>query len=426
MKTKNRPRPFFRMEGGHSLCGTVKVQGSKNAALPVLAATLLMEDTCRILNCPNISDIECMKTLLQEVGCLVKNCGHTCEVNATTVSETWFPKREMKKMRSSIILLGAMLARKKEAQVYYPGGCLLGERPIDLHLAALEKLGAKIVQEKDMLCASCKELKGCEIKFPFPSVGATQNVLLAAVTAVGETTIVHAAKEPEICVLCEFLKKAGADIEGYGTDVISIRGVKTLHGTSFQIPSDRIVAGTYLFGALGTGGHIVLENAPIEHMEKTLETIQQMGGTITCDKAKRTIELLSDRRPCNLERLETASYPGFPTDLQSSLLTTACVSEGKLVLKDTIFGQRFRIVEELERMGARISLQDGGCTIEGVKELAGRNVIARELRGGAALVEAGLIAEGITTVFDIGFVERGYEDIVRDYKSLGAKIEKGC
>lgn len=426
MKAKNRPRPFFRMEGGHSLYGTVKVQGSKNAALPVLAATLLIEDICNISNCPDISDVRCMKNLLKGVGCRVETKNDTCRTDASDVSEIWFPKREMKKMRSSIILLGAMLARKKEAQLYYPGGCLLGERPIDLHLKALEKLGAQIVQEKDMLSAKCKELRGCEIVFPFPSVGATQNALLAAVTAKGETRIVRAAKEPEIVTLCEFLKKAGADITGHGTDVIVIKGVERLHGVDFRIPSDRIVAGTYLYGVLGTGGNIVLEKAPVEHMEKTLDTIRKMGGMIRCDVEEEKIELLAEKRPQNLKWLETAEYPGFPTDLQSALLTTACVAEGKLMLKDAIFKQRFRIVEELQRMGAQIRLKDGICEVSGTESLAGRNVIAKELRGGAALVGAGLMANGITTVFDIGFVERGYEDIVRDYRKLGAKIEKGC
>lgn len=426
MKVKNRPRPFFRMEGRYALHGTLSVQGSKNASLPVLAATLLIEDTCTFTNCPDISDVQCMKALLCKVGCTIENQGHICTVNATQVSETWFPKSEMRRMRSSIILLGAMLSRKKEAQVYYPGGCLLGDRPIDLHLKALTKMGADIVQKNDMLHAECKELTGCEIRFPFPSVGATQNVILAAVMAKGKTTIINAAKEPEICVLCDFLKKAGADIEGYGTEIIQIQGVEKLHGVEFGIPSDRIVAGTYLFGVLGTGGRIVLENAPITHMALTLDVIGQMGGKIKCDRKKGRIELIADCRPSNPERIETASYPGFPTDLQSSLLTTACISKGRLILKESIFNQRFRIVEELQRMGAQISLQDGICVIDGVEELSGRNVIARELRGGAALVEAGLMAEGITTVFDIGFVERGYEDIVRDYRKLGAKIEKGC
>lgn len=424
MKSKSRQRPIYRMEGGSPLFGEVEIQGSKNAALPILAATLLVNGKTQICNCPDIFDVQCMKKLLEYVGCRVETYKNTIEVDATHVDKYWFPKQGMKTMRSSIVLLGAMLGRMKNARVYQPGGCLLGERPIDLHLYALKRLGIRIKQCGDVIETKVDKIKGNTITFPISSVGATQNALLAAAFAEGETLIEHASKEPEVVCLCDFLVRAGADIRGIGTSKLCIIGVEKLNEISYTIPSDRIVAGTYLFGVLGTGGEVLLKKAPVEQMQKVIETIKCMGGQITTQRDE--IYLVSHNDIHNLDYLETDVYPGFPTDLQSSLLTTACVCNGKLQLKDTIFSQRFKTVEELNRMGADIKAEDGFVLIEGVEKLTGRNVIAKELRGGAALVNAGLIAEGITTVSDISYVERGYEDIVRDYKKLGAKIEKGC
>lgn len=424
MKAKKRQRPIYRMEGGFPLYGEVEIQGSKNAALPILAATLLIQGKSEICNCPDIMDVQCMKKLLEYVGCQIKTQGNTILVDATDINKYWFPKQGMKMMRSSIILLGAMLARKHKAQVYHPGGCLLGERPINFHLYAMKTIGARIEQIGDVVEATATKLHGAHIYFENPSVGATQNAVLAAVLAQGNTVIHNAAREPEVTSLCDFLVNAGGKIDGIGTDTLHITGVEKLHGISYVVPNDRIVAGTYLFGTLGTGGNIVLKKAPVEHLQKVIEVINGMGGKTIVGKDE--IQLIADERPHNIDYLQTQVYPGFPTDLQSSLLTTACISQGDLKINDSIFSQRFRTVEELRRMGADISLENQTAMIHGIEKLIGRNVIAKELRGGASLVNAGLIADGITTVSDISYVERGYEDIVRDYKKLGAKIEKGC
>lgn len=412
----------YQMEGGNPLKGTTSIQGSKNASLPIMAASLLIPGESVLWNCPGISDLFCMEKLLTSVGCQIESHNNFVKIDASAISGIEFSQKEMAKMRSSIILLGAMLGRKGEAFVYYPGGCKLGERPIDLHFYALERLGVSFQKRQEYIHAYCKELMGNSIEFPFSSVGATQNAILTAVKAKGVTTIYRAAKEPEIIQLCEFLSLAGAKIKGAGTDTIYIEGVNELHSVVFQIPSDRIVAGTYLFSALGTHGKICLRQVPVDQMETVLQIMYKMGAKINIDHDM--VEADCSGKIVNLPEISTMPYPGFPTDLQSSLLTTACVAEGKLILRDTIFEKRFAITEGLQRMGADIELKSGFVCITGKKGLVARNVIAKELRGGAALVEAGLIADGITTVSDIQYVERGYEDIVRDYQQLGGKIEK--
>lgn len=424
MKMKSKQRPVYRMEGGYPLHGEVVIQGSKNASLPILAATILVGETCKIYNCPVIEDVQCMKKLLSYVGCRIRTKGKEICVDATQIDKYWFQKQQMRAMRSSIILLGAMLGRKKRVQVYQPGGCLLGERPIDLHLYAMKCLGATVEQIGDIIEVHAKHLTGNKIDFPKVSVGATQNAVLAAVLAQGTTQIWNASVEPEVISLCEFLRMAGAKIDGIGEHRLEITGVEKLHEVTYEIPNDRIVAGTYLLGTLGIGGEVVLKKAPVSHMNAVIELVKKMGGEVNVEN--ETIYLLAKNRPCNVEYLETSVYPGFPTDLQSALLATACIGKGRMEIRDSIFEQRFRTIEELNRMGANVCIEHGNAKIQGVDKLTGRNVIAKELRGGASLVAAGLMAEGITTVSDIMYIERGYEDIVRDYKCLGARIEKGC
>ena len=421
------------MEGGKRLTGTVRIQGSKNAALPVLAASVLIPDTCVLKNVPYITDINCMENLLKSTGAVLEEGenDHELRIDSANIQEYRLPAKYVSAMRSSVVLMGALLGRLGEALVDYPGGCVIGERPIDLHLFGLEKLGAQIWTDKNRIHAYADELKGALISFPFPSVGATQNTILAAVTARGTTVIKNAAREPEVTALCDFLNKAGANIE-IGHDFIAtgrivIHGVEVsaLHGVEYDIIPDRIVAGTYLFAVLGAGGAVTLEDAPVSQLRSVCALIRRMGGTVVCDDETNRIVIQTDenRRIKNVPFVETGVYPEFPTDLQSLLLTCACVSEGELTIKERIFSSRFKVVEELVRMGADIKTLDHECVwVRGVEKLAGRTVIAQELRGGAALVNAGLAAEGITTVKDIRYIKRGYQDIVGDLKGLGARI----
>lgn len=421
------------MEGGRRLSGTVRIQGSKNAALPVLAASVLIPDTCVFWNVPYITDIGCMENLLESTGAVIeeKEGTHGLLINAETIREYRLPAKYVSAMRSSVVLMGALLGRIGEVLVDYPGGCVIGERPINLHLFGLEKLGAQIWTDKNRIHAYADELRGALISFPFPSVGATQNTILAAVTARGTTVIQNAAREPEVTALCDFLNKAGADIEiGHdfiATGKIVIHGVEvnSLHGVEYGIIPDRIVAGTYLFAALGAGGSIALENAPVAQLRSVCALIRKMGAQVETNEEADRILVRTDGhgKMKNIPFVETGVYPEFPTDLQSPLLACACVSEGELTIKERIFSSRFKVVEELVRMGADIRMLDNGrVRVRGVERLVGRTVIAQELRGGAALVIAGLAAEGITTVTDIRFIKRGYQDIVGDLKGLGARI----
>lgn len=427
-----RNNESIRMEGKKALGGRIWIQGSKNAALPILAACMLIPGKCVLRGCPDITDIDCMCNLLKSTGAAVTTVPDTAvvEVDTRSVREHRLPEKYVSAMRSSVVMMGAMLGRLGEVCVNYPGGCVIGERPIDLHLYGLEKLGAQIWIEENHIHAYADELKGAVIDFPFSSVGATQNVILAAVTAQGRTVIKNAAKEPEVIELCKFLNMAGARIDYSGTLLksgrIVIQGVELsrLHEVVYDVISDRIVAGTYLFAALAAGGEITLENVPIGQLDSICDTIRQMGAVITVDTDKNEMTInASDRdKIVNIPYIETNVYPDFPTDLQSPLLVAACMAKGRLAVREKIFSSRFRIVEELRRMGAEIVVERDTAVVTGGRELEGRTVIARELRGGAALVIAGLCASGITTVADSGYIRRGYQDIVRDFTELGARI----
>ncbi|MCD8038225.1 MAG: UDP-N-acetylglucosamine 1-carboxyvinyltransferase [Lachnospiraceae bacterium] len=421
------------MEGGNSLRGKICIQGSKNAALPELAASLLIPGVCVFKNIPGISDIECMENLLRSTGAYLEERKEAYElsVNAADIREYRLPARYVGAMRSSVVLMGALLGRLGEALVDYPGGCVIGKRPIDLHLYGLERLGARIWTDKSRIHAYADELKGAAISFPFPSVGATQNTILAAATARGTTVIKNAAREPEITALCDFLNKAGAEIEiggdfmAAGKIVIHGVDVSRLHGTEYEIIPDRIVAGTYMFAVLAAGGCVELENVPVAQLHSVCGIVERMGARISANEEAGSlmVEAENKRDIKNVPFAETGAYPAFPTDLQSPLLACSCVASGELELRERIFSSRFKIVEELVRMGADIELlDDDGVRVRGVKELEGRTVIARELRGGAALVIAGLAAKGITTVADVSYIKRGYQDIAGDLRKLGARI----
>ncbi|TCL60075.1 UDP-N-acetylglucosamine 1-carboxyvinyltransferase [Kineothrix alysoides] len=408
------------MYGGNFLRGEVKIQGSKNAVLPIMAAALLIKGTCVIKNCPRIADVYLMQNLLQELGCLVTWSENTVTIDASNVIDSAMSGESVSSMRSSVMLLGAMLGRIGEVFMAYPGGCVIGKRPIDLHLSALKEMGVEIMEQEHFFTAKVGRLKAMDYTLPFPSVGATENIILAAVLAEGTTTIRGAAKEPEITALCEFLRAAGADIEGAGEQTVVIKGVKELRETRYTVPGDRIVAGTYLIGALAAGGSIFLEKAPSEHMKALLKPAAQMGGTITINKGGVGIDVI--RRLEAIPYLKTEVYDGFPTDLQSPIMAAMAVAHGDSVLEETIFENRFRIVDELRKMGADIRTEKNKAYISGIERLKGAVVEAEELRGGAALVVAGLEAEGETVIKNRHFIERGYEDICRDLRNLGADI----
>lgn len=420
---KSLNNEIIRVEGRTPLHGCVRIQGSKNATLPILAACLLIPGKCIIRNCPIITDVDYMLRLLEYAGCSVEQCGNTIMVEAGNLREYQLPGEYVRKMRSSVILMGALLGRIGEVGIDYPGGCVIGERPIDLHLKGLVALGADITIEGDHIHAGAKKLKGARITFPFSSVGATQNILLASILAEGETCIENAAREPEIDVLCQFLKLAGADIKGIGTKQLVVRGVEALHPVEFEMVPDRIVAGTYLFAAMATKGNICIREAPIWHMASVIQLLKDMGSEIIVRQELYEVEIHT-RELRNLSYVETEIYPGFPTDLQSFLLVAAMVANGRLELKESIFSGRFKIVEELRRMGACIEEYRDRVLISGNAKLEGKKVMARELRGGAALVTAGAAACGVTTVSGTEYIDRGYEDIVRDFRMLGARINR--
>lgn len=324
-------------------------------------------------------------------------------------------------MRSSIMLLGAMLGRVGEVTMAYPGGCIIGQRPIDVHLNALGKMGVSVFEQEGSFMARAGKLEGSVIQLPIPSVGATENVILAAVMAKGLTVIQNAAKEPEIITLCEFLRAAGAVIEGIGGSVLLIQGGHKLHGVRFRIPSDRIVAGTYVMSVLGAGGHIFLEDAPTSQMRSILKVAAEIGADITVSQDGLTV--IADEYKRGIPYLRTEVFPGFPTDMQSPLMAVLTTVHGVSELEETIFEDRFHVVEELRKMGADIEIKEGRrAMIRGVESLLGCEVEAKELRGGAALVIAGCMAEGETLVRGSHFIERGYEDICRDYQNLGVNI----
>lgn len=415
----------IHIRGGNALFGETKIQGSKNAVLPIMAAALLIEDVCMIENCPHILDVHHMQQLLTGIGCKVNRTKQTLTIDARNLSEDTMSGENVTGMRSSITLLGAMLARLGEVTMAYPGGCVIGERPIDLHLNALRRMGVSIYEKEGCFTARVKELEGAVIRLPMPSVGATENVILASVMAKGVTVLQNAAMEPEIVTLCEFLREAGAVIEGIGGSVLIIQGGHKLHGICFRVPADRIVAGTYLMSVLGAGGHIFLEGAPVAQMRSMIKVAEEIGAEINIFREGLNV-IADEKNKRAVPYLKTETYPGFPTDMQSPLMAVLATAKGVSVIEETIFENRFHVVEQLKKMGACIEIQGKRkAVIKGVDSLLGCEVTAKELRGGAALVIAGSMALGETVVKNRHFIERGYEDICRDYQNLGVNIYTG-
>ncbi len=410
-----------RIYGGNCLSGQTKIQGSKNASLPILAATLLTDGTCEIVNCPDISDVYHMLRLLESLGCLVSRKADVICIDTSGVAECDMPADSVGVMRSSIMLLGALLARMGEVTMEYPGGCVIGKRPIDQHLCALRRMGVEIAEGSEEFCAKAKRLHGAVHELPFVSVGVTENLILAAVLAEGETVIHPAAREPEIQALCDFLVSAGGKISGVGTDRLVIEGVKKLYPVRFRVPADRIVAGTWLAACLCAGGRVFLEDAPCGQMESVLACAEKLGAHLEPVPEG----LLAEGRACKglTENLVTAVYPGFPTDLQSLFMTAIAFSGQEGRIEETVFENRFRIVPELVKMGADIRVEGNCAFIRGDRKLCNTVVEAKELRGGAALVVAALAAEGTGIVTNRHYIDRGYEDISLSLRELGAKIE---
>ena len=408
------------IKGGRPLIGEVTVQGSKNGALPLLTASLLIRGKTVLHNCPRIKDIEAMTQLLETLGCAIAVDGNTITIDATQICDTHCPQKQVQAMRSSIMLLGPLLGRCKNVCMNRPGGCVIGERPTDLHEAALRRMNVQFETDQDTITAYTTRLQGAEICLPFPSVGATENVIMAAVLADGVTRLKNAAREPEIRLLCDFLIKAGAKIRGGGEAEIEIRGVEQLHDVRMKIMPDRIVAGTYLLAGVATRGHVILRNAPCGQMDALIAVLRQMGAGVIADEEILYMDAEEAIHP--VEYIQTGVYPGFPTDLQSMLLATLVFAHGESILEEKIFEDRFKIVPELRRMGAEI-VQDGNrVLVKGNDCLCGADLMAYELRGGAALVIAALAAKGESTIGGGHFIERGYENIGRDLQCFGADI----
>ena len=409
------------IQGGHRLNGAVHIHGAKNSALPLLAATLLVDGTCELENCPALSDVRAAADILRHLGCRVEQHGpHMC-VDASAPCRGDIPDALMREMRSSIVFLGAIVARMGTAELSFPGGCELGPRPIDLHLAALRQMGLSIIEDGGKLrCEVCERLTGCSVTLAFPSVGATENILLAAVTAQGTTTIYNAAREPEISDLCAFLTACGARIVGAGESTIVVEGVERLHGCTHRVIPDRIETVTYMAAAAVTGGALLLRNVCPPQLQAVTPLFEEMG----CRLSVRDAELLVSAPPrlARVKTVRTLPYPGFPTDAQALLMAMACVAKGTSVFVETIFESRFKHVGELMRLGARIKVEGRVAVVEGVERLSGAPVQCTDLRGGAALVLAGLAAQGETTVTELQHLERGYEAMVEGLTAAGASL----
>lgn len=414
--------PYLSIRGGQPLSGCCRIPGAKNAVLPILAACVLTKKPVRLLDVPQLTDVENMLRILQLLGCAVSRMGDAISIDATTAACCELPESLSKELRSSIFLLGPVLGRFRRAVVTYPGGCEIGNRPIDLHLKGLAALQAEIFEEGGRIRCDGQNLVGTVIHLDYPSVGATENIMMAATAASGETVIHNAAREPEIVDLQAFLLAAGFDVQGAGSSTVTIRGGCSPREVLFRIMPDRITAGTVLTAAAITGGHVTVENVCAEHLSGTLAKLREACSRIRI--YDRAIEIHSPMRPQAIAKIETLPHPGFPTDMQSLMCALCACADGTSVIVENVFENRFKIVPELRRMGADILVQDRTAIIRGVKTLFGTTVTAHDLRGGAALVLAGLAAEGTTTVHRIEYIDRGYEHIETLFSALGADITR--
>ena len=408
------------IEGGNRLSGQVDVQGAKNGVLPILAATVLTRDVCIIENCPHLRDVEASMRILRHLGCTARWEDGALVADTTHMDRFDIPDDLMREMRSSVIFLGAILARLGAAELSYPGGCELGPRPIDLHLRALRELGAEIQDRGGCLRCRAVGLQGTELTLALPSVGATENAILAAVGARGTTVICNAAREPEIVDLQRFLNACGAWVRGAGSSTVMVEGGAPLHGCAHRCMGDRIVAATYLSAVAAAGGEVELTHVDYRHLSTVTAALHEAGCRVLGGDGR--IFLRSDGNLKAISPVRTAPYPGFPTDAQAILMAALLKSQGTTVFVENMFDNRYRHVDELCRMGADISVEGRVAVVTGVSRLSGAAVRCTDLRGGAALLVAGLAAEGETAIEEIQHICRGYEDPVRDLTALGGEI----
>ncbi len=412
----------FIIKGGRPLEGEVEISGAKNAVVAIIPAVILADGPCILENVPQISDVSISLRILYEMGADVRMLGkNTVRIDASGIKEPIVPYEMAKHMRASYYFLGTLLGKFNRARVSMPGGCYLGDRPIDQHLKAFSALGAECILDHGMIDIQAKSLVGSQIYFDFVTVGATINTMLAAVKATGMTIIENAAKEPHVVDLANFLNSMGADIMGAGTDVIKIRGVKTLKGTNYAIIPDQIEAGTYMIAAAATRGNVLIKNVIPKHLESITAKLEKIG--VNVEEFDDSVRISVDG-PLVKTNIKTMPHPGFPTDMQPQISTLLCLAEGTSIVTEDIFNNRFRYVDELRRMGADISVDGKVAVIEGVGSLMGAPVTAPDLRAGAALVIAGLAAHGVTEIEDIYHIERGYEEIEQKLRNLGADIVK--
>lgn len=412
----------IRINGLRPLRGRISIQGSKNAALPMMAAALLHKGVTVLTNVPVIQDVECMAGILEYIGCRLNRKGGAIEIDASFPRIVKIPDSYVRRMRSSVILLGAMAGRLGEGESGYPGGCLIGARPIDMHLQVLRELGARVEEREESVRVrpGAGGLKGARIVLRYPSVGATEQALLAAVLAEGVTVIENAAREPEVSQLCLCLRGMGARVFGIGTGTLAVYGVKELHDSCFSVRGDRIVAGTYLAAVMAARGEVCLRGLHPGELALPLRLLRQAGARVREDEAAGEVSISMDESPGGLQ-IETGPYPAFPTDLQPPFMAFLAAGRGESRLSERVFEARFGAAEELNRMGARIRLEGGTALVQGAGTLQGARVWAKDLRGGAALAVAALAARGETVIEGCGHIERGYEDLCRDLRALGAE-----
>lgn len=412
----------YIIEGCNRLGGTVKTQGAKNSALPILAATVAVGKPCVIHNCPQLSDIDSTIRILRCLGCKVQRADEMVFVDSGNLSQRKISDVLMREMRSSIIFLGALLSATGEAVISAPGGCDIGLRPIDIHLASMRKLGVHISESHGEIRCSCRRIKGGKIVLPFPSVGATENIILASVKSGTVTTIINAAREPEIVDLAMFLNSCGARISGAGESTVVVEGVERFNSSQYAIMPDRIVACTYMAAAAVTGSTVVVDEVIPSHITPVFSAFEQAGCRI--ETSGKQLRITSPERLKSFDRIQTMPYPGFPTDCQAIMMAVASVSKGITIISENIFENRFKHIGELRRMGADIKAQDKIAVVNGVEHLQGALVNSTDLRAGAALVVAGLCAEGTTTVAKINYIDRGYASFAENLSAIGAVIRR--
>lgn len=409
----------YIIKGGTRLHGEIDVSGSKNASLPILAGSILNGKTTKLYNVPEIEDVKTTIKILEELGCKIRRDKNKLIINSKNMKNTTIPDNLMRKLRSSVIIAGAIIARFKEVKFSYPGGCDIGARPIDLHLSNLKKIGIKIDENTSYIECKCDKIESNEIQLDFPSVGATENLILASILGNHEVIIKNAAMEPEIIDLANFLNRMGAKVLGAGTKIIKVKGVESLKEVSYKIMPDRIEAGTLLIAGAITSGNIKINNIEPDHLSPILHKLNECGCKIK--KEKNSIYLNASGRLVATE-IKTMPYPGFPTDLQPLFSTLLTVCKGTSIVTENIFENRFKFMQEIKRMGGKVNIEGKTLIIKGVRKLHGADVESSDLRGGASLVLAGISAKGITKVSGVEYILRGYEDLDRKLNKLGANI----